>query len=350
MQELIAQGLTVIAIAPFDQEIADELERQKIQFIPIKMERNGMNPFADILFFLKICKILKKEKIDIIFSYTIKPIIYGSIAAKFSKIQKIYSMVTGTGYIFLDVNLKNKIVGLIAQKLFKISLFFNQLVFFQNNDNLNFFRNKKIISSRKPVAIINGSGVDCELFSPVEYPKKISFLMIARLLYDKGIREYVAAARMIKKIYPDVKCKLVGWIDTNPNSISEQELNEWIQEGSIEFLGKLSDVRPAIAESSVYVLPSYHEGIPRTVLEAMAMARAIITTNAPGCKETVIHNKNGLLVAVKEITGLFKAMEFFILSPEKIHAMGKESRKLAIEKYDVNKVNLSILKAMQLTK
>lgn len=348
MQLLQRQGHTIIAIAPHDDEVSKKLNSLGIEYITINMQRNGINPITDFILMTDLCKILRKEKPHAIFAYTIKPVIYGSIAAKLAGVPSIYSMITGTGYIFLNVNLKSRIIGLIARNLFKFALYFNRLVFFQNKDNLEFFRHSKIISSRKSAVVVNGSGVDCDVFTPAACPPHLSFLMIARFLYDKGIREYVEAARIIKRRYPDLKFQLVGWIDTNPNSITQAELDKWISEGIIEYLGKLDDVRTAISNASVYVLPSYHEGTPRTVLEAMAMARPIITTDAPGCRETVIHNRNGFLVPVKSVDELVKAMEYFIHNPEMIHTMGEESRKYAIDKYDVNKVNLSILHAMQL--
>lgn len=343
MKEFICQGYEVIAVAPHDKAVAETLAQHGIRYSSVRLDRNGINPFSDVKLLIKLYQIFKHEKPVAIFSYTIKPVIYGSIAARFAKVTKIYSMVTGTGYVFLNNNLKNKIVSVIARTLFRFALYFNTCIFFQNKDNLALFKQMKIINFSKPAAIINGSGVDCVEFKPSLYPENISFLMIARFLLDKGIREYVSAAKMIKQKYPHIKFRLVGWIDTNPNSISEQELNSWIAEGIIEYLGKLEDVRPAITDSSVYVLPSYHEGTPRTVLEAMAMARPIITTDAPGCRETVICNKNGFLIPVKDIAALYAAMEYFIMRPDEIKRMGEESRNLAVEKYDVNKVNKSIL-------
>ena len=160
------------------------------------------------------------------------------------------------------------------------------------------------------------------------------FLLIARLLGDKGIREYVQAAKLVKQQYPEAQFDLVGGLDTNPTSISQAELDQWIAAGTINFLGRLSDVRPAIAECSVYVLPSYREGTPRTVLEAMAMGRAVITTDAPGCRETVLDGDNGFLVPVKDTDALAQAMLRFIEQPELIAQMGQRSRSIAEEKYD----------------
>jgi len=175
------------------------------------------------------------------------------------------------------------------------------------------------------------------------------FLMIARLLGDKGVREYVSAARIVRSSNPNARFGLVGWIDENPNAIAQSELNGWIEEGGIEFHGRLEDVRPAIAKSSVYVLPSYREGTPRTVLEAMAMGRPIITTDAPGCRETVINGENGYLVPVKSVDDLVEAMQRFMDDPDLAETMGRRSREIAEDKYDVHKVNAVMLREMGIT-
>lgn len=177
-------------------------------------------------------------------------------------------------------------------------------------------------------------------------PGQPRFLLMARLLGDKGVREYAQAARRVRAVHPGVRCALVGWIDSNPNSITQAELDGWVNEGSVEFLGRLSDVRPAIADSSVYVLPSYREGTPRTVLEAMAMGRAIITTDAPGCRETVIDGDNEFLMPVKSVDALVAAMERFIDDTQLAQRMGTRARHIAEEKYDVHKVNAVMLKEM----
>ena len=173
-------------------------------------------------------------------------------------------------------------------------------------------------------------------------------MLIARLLGDKGVREYVQAARIVKKTHSNITFYLVGWIDENPDAIHQEELDCWVSEGVISFEGKLTDVRPAIEKCSVYVLPSYREGTPRTVLEAMAMGRPIITTDAPGCRETVVDGDNGFLVPVKSVDALVKAMQKFIDDPDLIAKMAKHSREIAIEKYDVDKVNAVMLREMDI--
>lgn len=346
MQSFVTNGYEVVALAPQDWEVSKYLNTHSIRFLPIPLERNGTNPIADLKLFFALKKIMQVESPDILFSYAMKPVIYASLAANNRRVSQIYSLLTGTGYAFSNVNLKGKLIGWIVRRLLKKALSVNTKVFFQNPDNLNLFRKEKILSKKTATAVVNGSGVDCNYFSPVQYPKEVHFLMIARLLRSKGVNEYVEAAKRIKKRFPNIKFFLVGWIDTNPESISQKELDTWIEEGHIEFLGKLNDVRDSIKNSSVYVLPSWYEGTPRTVLEAMAMARPIITTDAPGCRETVIPNYNGFLVPTHNVEKLCHAMEYFLLNPEKISVMGEASRKIAVEKYDVDKVNRHMMEEM----
>lgn len=197
-----------------------------------------------------------------------------------------------------------------------------------------------------PSCVVNGSGVDVDEYTTMPLPKQPRFLLIGRLLGDKGVREYALAAAKVKAHYPNAHFLLVGWIDDNPDAISQKELDSWIESGTLEFLGKLGDVRPAIADCRVYVLPSYREGTPRTVLEAMAMGRAIITTDAPGCRETVVEGENGYLVPVRDSEALANAMLHCIENPDDVSAMGTVSRQIAVNKYDVHKVNQVMLKEM----
>lgn len=348
MQEFVARHYTVIAIAPFDEHVVRELSRKGISFIATPLSRNGRNPFEDVWNFMKLFLLLKKQQPNYFFSYTIKPVIYGSLAARLANIPHIYSMITGTGYAFAKQNIVNRLIGRIVKTMLKYTLCFNKKVFFQNKDDAELFLKTKIIRSSSQITIVNGSGVDIDFFKQVPLPKNISFLMIARLLYDKGIREYIEAAALIKKNNPNITFKVAGWIDTNPNAISETELLTWIKNGAIDYLGRLSDVRPAIADATVYVLPSYAEGTPRTVLEAMSMGRPIITTDVPGCRETVVSGINGFLVPAKNVEALYNAMHYFINKSEQSHIMGKKSREIAEQKYDVYKVNQSILTQMNI--
>ena len=197
--------------------------------------------------------------------------------------------------------------------------------------------------------MVNGSGVNVDYYAHTPIPKGVPrFLLVARLLGYKGIREYVAAAKLVKAQYPEVRFTLVGWIDyENPSAITQAELDTWIAEGTIDYMGRLTDVRPAIAQCSVFVLPSsYREGTPRSILEAMSMGRAIITTDAPGCRETVRSEDNGLLVPVCSVDELVKAMLKFVENGELVQRFGQRSREIAEEKYDVHKVNQIMLNEM----
>ncbi|MFC1523800.1 glycosyltransferase family 4 protein [Thermodesulfobacteriota bacterium] len=350
LQTMVQEGHEVIACAP---EISDDVRSKLfsigVHSVSVPMNRTGITPVKDLVTFFILVKLFVSVKPDIILSYTIKPVIYGSLAARMAGIQKIYSMITGLGNAFTFGNLRQRLLGTIASLLYRISLKQNQKVFFQNPDDVKFFKELRFLSDPEKVVMINGSGVDLEWYKPVPLPGNCSFLLIARLIREKGVYDYVEAARMIKQKHPHVKFRLVGWLENSPSAITETELLSWKEEGIIEYLGKLDDVRPAIAETTVYVLPSYYlEGVPRTNLEAMAMGRPVITTDAPGCRETVIEGENGFLVPLRHPEALAQAMEKFVHQPEKVSRMGSVSRELAETKFNVHEVNKIIMKTIDL--
>ncbi|MGB9975785.1 glycosyltransferase family 4 protein [Thermovenabulum sp.] len=342
-------GHDVIALGP-EKGYENELKKLGAEFIQIPLDRTGGNPAKDLKTLLSLIKVINKIEPDIVLSYAIKPVIYGSLAARILKVEAVYSMITGLGYVFTRDKGKEGILKKVVKILYKEALKNNKAVFFQNPDDMEFFRSEKILDNRTQAVLINGSGVNIDRFYYVSPPiKPLSFLLIARLIWDKGIGVYVEAARKLKSRHPEVSFKLLGPFDSNPAAIKKNDVEKWISEGIIEYLGETEDVRPYIANSSVYVLPSYYrEGTPRSILEAMAMGRPIITTNAPGCKETVKEGVNGFLVPTKDPYSLARAMEKFIQNPDLIISMGKESRKIAEMKYDVNTVNNIILKTMSL--
>jgi len=349
---LIKKGLKIHVAVPdlSSDSIVYELLREKgVEIHDVPLSRTGMNPFKDFLLFIYLCRLILTIRPDFIFCYTIKPVIYGSLAAWLMRVPRRYVLITGLGYAFSSKTLGiQKFVHIAIRQLYRLSLSGVNNVFFQNKDDEKLFKDLKIMSSMKRSVVINGSGVDVSLFTPAALPKNAQFLMIARLLGDKGVREYAAAASIIKQRHPEVVFKLAGWIDSNPDVIAQAELDAWIKGGEIDYLGRLDDVQPAIAACSVYVLPSYREGIPRTVLEAMAMGRAIITTYAPGCRETVVDGENGFLVSVKSVESLVYAMHKFIDDESLAAKMGAVSRQIAVDKYDVHKVNAAILKEMNI--
>lgn len=350
LQALLAKGLDVhVAVPDLDNapDIRIKLEALGITLHEIGLKRTGINPLVDLGTTVELCRLMRRIRAKHVLGYTIKPVIYGALAAWLAGVPNRFSLVTGLGYAFTgEASGKRGLLRRLIQRLYRLGLSKNHKVFFQNPDDEELFRQLGLLPTDTPSRVVNGSGVDVADYRVAPLPDKISFLLIARLLGDKGVREYAQAAKLVKERYSDTRFKLVGWIDNNPDAIGQHELDEWINSGTLEFLGKLSDVRPAISDSSVYVLPSYREGTPRTVLEAMAMGRPVITTDAPGCRETVVDGDNGFLVPVKAVDELVSTMIRFIKNPDLIAHMGGRSREIAEAKYDVHTVNEFMLVEM----
>ncbi|OTG66897.1 glycosyltransferase family 1 protein [Acinetobacter sp. ANC 4470] len=356
LEAVRAQGFDIHIFAPDIQEFPEELKQLQAlgyQVHEIPMQRTGTNPISDLKTLKSMYQLICSIQPDYVLSYTIKPVIYGTLAAWLAKVPHRFALITGLGYAFQNIECgKRSFFQKMVHGLYAQALKHAGKVFFQNPDDLKLFQTMQLLDPQKPAVVVNGSGVNVQDFEVMPLPLnqkgevKASFLLIARLLGDKGVREYAKAAEIIKAQHLDVEFHLVGWIDDNPSAISPQELDRWIADKTLNYWGKLSDVRPAIAASSVYVLPSYREGTPRTVLEAMAMGRAVITTDAPGCRETVVNGNNGYLVAVKSVDELVEAMQYFIADPKLIVYMGQRSREMALNKYDVHQVNKHMMTEM----
>lgn len=348
MKDFIKNGYNVVAVGELpESEWRDKFSEFNIKYRQLQASRNGVNPLNDLKTLKDIKRLMKEEKPDSVFCYQAKTVIYGCVAAHSCKIKNIYPLIAGLGSVLIGGGLKNNIIKFLMMTEYKIALRYADGIMFQNPDDLNFFIDNKLTEKEK-CYIINGSGVDTDRFIVTPLPETTAFLCISRLIKDKGVGEYLDACRIIKHKYPEVKCLLVGPFDSNPSAINEKELDEYINDGSVEYFGEQADVVPFINESSVYVLPSYHEGTPKTILEAMACGRAIITTDAPGCRETVTDKSNGLLIPVKDVPALVGAMELLLKDFKMVEKMGKEGRKIAEEKYDVHIVNDSIIKIMNL--
>lgn len=350
LEAMVRRGHTVFACAPdIDQDIRSALADIGVESVPIVLDRKGLNPFGDLRTLISLTRCFRDIRPDVVLGYTIKPVIYGSLAGALAGVPFISSMITGLGSVFSRTSLRGRMMAALARTMYRLALKRNFCVLFQNPDDLAVFASHGIIGSRNRNRLINGSGVNLDRFRTAPIPEQVSFLLIARLIGEKGVREYAAAAEHLKQTHQSVSFRLAGWIDHGPGAIAESELKSWTDQGLIEYLGRLEDVRPAIADCSVYVLPSFYgEGTPRSVLEAMAMGRPIITTDAPGCRETVETGRNGFLVSPRNVPDLAAAMERFIQEPGLAIEMGRESRNIAEEKFDVHKVNAVILDALGL--
>jgi glycosyltransferase involved in cell wall biosynthesis len=260
-------------------------------------------------------------------------------------------MIEGLGYIFCSSEgmeqLKRQALKVVVCLLYAVALRCANLVFFLNNDDIDEFAKRRLVPITK-VFLLGGIGVDLQHWQPsLPPPEAVSFIMIARLLREKGISEYASAARLVKNKFPKTRFVLLGNLDANPGSLSKAEIEAWAKGGVLEWAGHVPDVRPWLIQASVFVLPSYREGVPRSIQEAMAMARPIITTDAPGCRETVIHGENGFLVPIGNVAELAAAMERFILQPDLIPKMGQASRRIAEERFDARKINKIIMTKMR---
>jgi glycosyltransferase involved in cell wall biosynthesis len=346
-----ANGHEVAAIAPEDDDsVRKRLAEKGVEYHVVPMARAGLNPFADLRYLLQLSQCLRKIKPDVVLAYTIKPVVYGLPAARLAGIKRRYALITGLGYAFTDAeaSFSRNLIKRVASGLYKFGLSFATGLFFQNPDDQKLFKDRGLSSENLPTLVVNGSGVDTDSFPVAPLPEQPSFLFVGRVLRDKGVVEYAEAARMLKPIYPHATFHLVGPMDSNPSGISEEMVSSWEKEGLIQYHGAVSDVKPHIAACSVFVLPSYREGTPRSVLEAMSCARAIVTTDAPGCRETVIDGENGYLVKPRDSADLAKAMGRLAGSRELRERMGRTSRELAEQKYDVHRVNSIMISAMEL--
>jgi glycosyltransferase involved in cell wall biosynthesis len=341
IKEIKSKGYEVIVTGP-NKDHLDKIKKLGVKFKHIPLNKTGLNIISDIKYILILWKLLIKEKPDIFLGYTIKPVIYGGIAAKIAGVKNINSMVTGAGYVFTARSLKAMIIRQYVDILYRIGFKCANTVIFQNADDLKEFTKLGLLKKEKCV-LINGSGVNMEKFKPVKYPETLTFFMLSRILFSKGVKEYLNAANIVKKKYPKVRFMLLGSIENIQDSLQMNDLKPYIDNGIIDYYKETNNVLDYYKQCSVYVLPSYREGTPRTVLEAMAMARPIITTDAPGCRETVIDGTSGFLVPIRDVDSLVEKMEWFIKNKDKITEMGKASYNLCLNKYDVRKINKKML-------
>lgn len=347
MVDFLNRGYEVIAVGEESEETWKEyFGKYEILYRMIPIVRNSLNPFHDFRTIKAIKSLYRELRPQKVFLYQAKAVVYGSIAARQLPNIEIYSLISGLGSVFRGISWKQQVLKTALKYEYCFALKSNKAVIFHNRDDMQQFQSWKIIPSSL-CRLVHGSGVNTDKFSFEELPNgPIAFLMIARIIRDKGVMEYLEACKIIKQKYPDTKCMLVGAFDTNPSAIKKELLEPYYS--YVDYYGEQKDVKPFIRKCSVYVLPSYHEGVPKSVLEAMSMGRAIITTDVPGCRETVINEENGFLVPAKDHQKLAERMEYMILHPELQQTMGKKSRAIVLKTFDVKKVNCDIAKIMHL--
>jgi glycosyltransferase involved in cell wall biosynthesis len=351
LQELaLSSNNSVYAMASnANKQEIKTLNEMGVTYIDYPVSRNGLNPLEDIKTFLALKRIFKKEKPDVVLAYTIKPVVWGGLAARLAGVRGFYALITGLGFAFQLGGFKRNLLTAVVKFLYRQALKKSKGVIFQNSDNKQVFVQNELTSDDK-CSLVNGSGVNLSHFEEKILPNEPRFLLISRLLGEKGIREYAKAASLVKAKFPHAQFDLLGPEDSSPDGIPLGEVNEWHSSGTINYLGSTNDVRPFIEACSIFVLPSYHEGMPRTVLEAMAMGRPILTTNVSGCKETVVNGKNGWLVEKMNVEQLAEKMNWFIEHQQEWKRMGDVSHIIATEKFDVNRVNKELLKIMKVDK
>ena len=346
IKDMISNGNEVVVTGPNRDFEEDVYSLGVSKFIEVPLVKDNMSVKGDLNYFKQLKQVIKAEHPDLVFSYTIKPVIYGSIAAKKAGVRKIYAMVTGLGRVYASSGIKTKIIRFITKHLYKKAFKSCNAVIFQNSDDLNTFVKEKYLSSGK-AHLVNGSGVNMERFKRTPLPEKISFLMIGRIIKEKGVFEYCEAAKIVKEKYPDVKFVLLGGFDNSIGAIKREDIQPYIESNIIDFPGETKDPVAYYKNCSVFVLPSYYrEGLPRTILEAMSCGRPIITTEWPGCREPVSDGVNGFLVPIKDSRFLADRMVLLICNKEIVSQFSNESYLICKEQYDVNFVNKQMKKVI----
>lgn len=351
LEEMRSRGNDVCALAPdFDNETRTALSNMGVTCVEFSLSRSGVNPARELAVVFELRRIIRELRPDVVFSYYLKPVFYGAIAAWLAGIQRRFGLIEGLGFAFTEstgTSLRRLALQRVISLVAKLALARLHKVIFLNSDDLNEFVSRRLVS-REKTALLGAIGLDLDEWQASPLPREPgTFIMVARLLRDKGVYEYVSAARLLKPDYPEATFHLLGGIDENPAAISQEELDSWVHEGLIEWPGHVP-VEPFLKASSVFVLPSYREGVPRSTQEAMAIGRAVVTTDVPGCRETVVKGRNGFLVPPRDPKALASAMQHFLDNPDDAALMGAESRKIAEERFDVHVQNRALLEIMGL--
>ncbi len=313
------------------------------------LDNKGLNPVHDLRTCLALYRIFREERADILYASTIKSVIYGIPTAALAGIPERYAMITGLGYMFEANSLAKKMLTCLAALLYRMSLSFSKAVFFQNTDDVRTFREWHCLPASAQVVMTKGTGVDTEKFAVLPLPEKSpAFLLVGRLLEAKGLYEYAEAARRVRQSHPEARFLLLGAPEPSRGGVPLETVRAWEKEGIVEYLGVTRDVRPYVKQAGVVVLPSWREGLPCSLMEAMSMGRPVVATDVPGCRDVVSDGRNGFLVPAKDPEALAKALEAFIEDGTLAARMGKEGRSIAETELDARKAADLILKVMKL--
>lgn len=349
LRRMADAGHSVTALAPEDDaEVRTALRAMRVDYAPVPLQRASLDPLGDLRTLVWLVRRFRAARPDLVLGYGAKPVVWGSIAARLAGVPRRAVMITGMGSaLTAGPSRSSRVLSRVLRGLVRVALSGVHVVFFQNPDDLRAFRSDGLVGKRQRTVLIAGSGVDLERFdfTPLP-PPPLRFLMVARLIRDKGVHEYVEAARLVRAVHPEVRVQLLGPLDANPTAIPAEVVDRWARSGEVEVLGATRDVRPFVAAAHVLVLPSYHEGLPRSVLEAMAMGRPILTTDVPGCRETVEPGRNGLLVPPRDARALADAMLRLVACASDLPRMGVASRTMAEARFDVHAVNTVIIDAL----
>jgi glycosyltransferase involved in cell wall biosynthesis len=348
---LVARGHDVIAIAPDgDETTRATLAAMGVDLVRVPMQRAGLDPRADVRTVAALVRCFRDLRPDAVLAYTIKPVVWGGIAARIARVPRRFAMITGFGYAFQGQDrLRRRALAAAVRGLYRAGLAGCDAVFFQNPDDRRDFADMRLLPATARVEVVRGSGVDVDHYAVAPRPAgPPSFLYVGRLVTEKGLLDYVEAARRVRARHPAARFRVVGGVDSNPSSVKPAEIEAWVREGVIEWAGELADVRPEIARASVLVLPSYREGTPRSVLEAMSMGRAVITTDVPGCRETIVDGVEGRLVPPRDPAALAAACRAMFTDTEATERMGAAGRRRVEALYDARVVAARMVDVMGL--
>ncbi|KVT59163.1 glycosyl transferase [Burkholderia ubonensis] len=336
IRTLVARGAEVIVAAPGDRTVP-LLEQMGCRYVPLSVASKGTSPREDLGTLAALYRHYRALQPHLVFHYTIKPNIYGSVAAWLARVPSV-AVTTGLGYVFIQKSL----AASIAKQLYRFAFRFPREVWFLNRDDLATFSDERLLAHPERARLLHGEGVDLEQFAPAPLPAGDApvFILIGRLLWDKGVREYVEAARVVRAQHPRARFQLLGPLGVdNPSAIGRDDVDAWVREGVVEYLGEAHDVRPHIAAADCVVLPSYREGVPRTLMEASAMGRPIVATDVPGCRDVVADGDTGLLCRARDSASLAeRVMQMIALGPDGRAAMGLRGRQKVVAEFDEQKV------------